>query len=104
MTENLKVVLSKFRCLNNKLPIEIGTRTNVPREQRMCNLCEAGLIGDEFHYLFDCSQLLKFRKQYIKPYYIERPSTLKMNELMNLKNDDELLNLSLFVRIIMNML
>ena len=42
LPDNLKVVLSKFRCRNNKLPIEIGTRTNVPMEQRVCNLCEAG--------------------------------------------------------------
>ena len=31
--DNLRVVLTKFRCRNNKMPVEIGVRNNVQRIQ-----------------------------------------------------------------------
>ena len=57
LPDNLRVVLIKFRCRYNKMPVEIGVRDNVPREQRICNLCDTRDIGDEFHYLFICKHL-----------------------------------------------
>ena len=50
LPDNLRVVLTKFRGRNNKMPVEIVIRDNVPREQRIGNLCATGDIGDEFHY------------------------------------------------------
>ena len=35
--DNLRVVLTKFRCRNNTMPVEIGVRDNVPRKQRIQN-------------------------------------------------------------------
>ena len=35
LSDNLRVVLTKYRCRNNKMPVEIGVRDNVPREQRI---------------------------------------------------------------------
>ena len=32
-------VLTKFRCCNLKLPIETGRWENIPRENRLCQLC-----------------------------------------------------------------
>ena len=34
LPDNLRVALTKFRCRNNKMPVEIGVRDNVPRQQR----------------------------------------------------------------------
>ena len=40
----------------HKFPIGQGRYKNIPREQRICNLCCNNLVGDEFHYLFVCNE------------------------------------------------
>ena len=50
-----RIVFTKFRCRNSKLPIETGSHNNVPRELRICLKCNSNTIRDEFHYLFVCS-------------------------------------------------
>ena len=58
-----RIVFTKFRCRNHKLPIETGSHNNVPRELRICLKCNSNNIGDELHYLFVCSF---FRRQRLK--------------------------------------
>ena len=94
------VTLSRFRTLNNKLPIETGRWQNVPRENRKCNLCNSGDIGDEFHYIFTCSSLMDSRRQFLKAYYTNRPNILKFKSLMNSSNPLILNNLCKFIRIV----
>ena len=36
----------------------------VPRMQRYCTLCQAGVIGDEQHLVFECQQLQHIRNKY----------------------------------------
>lgn len=40
-----------FRTSNAKLPIERGRWYDIPRENRLCTICNCIEIGDEFHYL-----------------------------------------------------
>lgn len=35
---------------------------NNPLNEGLCLLCNKGLIGDEFHYIFECSVLEEIRK------------------------------------------
>ena len=59
-----KVVITQIRLSTHKFPIESGRYKNIPREQRICNLCCNNLVGDEFHYLFICNEfLLRQRRQ-----------------------------------------
>jgi hypothetical protein len=51
-----RIMISKFRCCNYKLPIETGICSNTPREERICHLCNVGL-GTEFHFLFECASV-----------------------------------------------
>ena len=44
-----RVLISKFRCRNIKIPIKTSTYMPV---SNLCNLCNNKLIGDEYHYLF----------------------------------------------------
>ena len=53
----LRKLLCKFRLGNSKLPIGRGRYYNVPREQRYCELCDHNIIGDEFHFIFECTVL-----------------------------------------------
>ena len=104
LPDNLMVVLTKFCCRNDNIPVEIGARDNVPRQQRACNLCDTGNIGDEFHYLFICKHVISHRNKYFKPFYLKHFSTIKMHEVVNANNIDVLTNLALFTKIIMNIL
>ena len=104
LPDNLRVVLTKFRCRNNKMPVEIGVRDNVPREQRICKLCDTGDIGDEFHYLFICKHFISHIKKYIQPFYLKHISTIKMHAIMNVNNINVLTKLALFTKIVMNIL
>ena len=52
----LENALHKLDCLAHKFPIEQGRYKNIPREQRICNLCCNNRVGDEFHYLFICNE------------------------------------------------
>ena len=48
---------TQIRLSAHEFPIEKGRYKNIPREQRICNLCCNNLVGDEFHYLFICNEL-----------------------------------------------
>ena len=60
------ITLAKFRTTNNRLPIEKGRWDNIERNQRFCPLCNCYLIGDEFHYLFQCEFFKDSRQTYFK--------------------------------------
>jgi hypothetical protein len=51
-------LLCKFRTGNTRLPMETGRWRYIPRENRLCNLCNGNEIRDEFHYLFNCTDII----------------------------------------------
>ena len=94
-------ILCKFRCANHKLPIVSGRYNQIPRNERFCTHCNEGKIGDEFHYLFQCSRFHEQRKKYLKRYYWKNPNTLKMDQLFNCEKKTILFNLTKFCSYIM---
>jgi hypothetical protein len=53
---------------NHKLPIEKGRWSNIPRENRYCELCQKKQIADEYHYIFECTNLSEKRTYNIYKY------------------------------------
>jgi hypothetical protein len=47
LPSHLGLVLLRFRCMNHKLPTESGKFCNIPREFKVCNLCNTSSLGDE---------------------------------------------------------
>jgi len=45
----------KFRLSNHRLPIQQRRSLGIPRDERICTVCDSGEVGDEFHYLLNCS-------------------------------------------------
>ena len=90
--------ISKLRCCNVKIPVELGRWYNIPKEERTCNLSLTA-IGNEYHYLFECSSLLvkNIRNQHIPEFHVKYPSEAKMKGLLSLTNINELKNVSLFI-------
>ena len=62
---NLRQSLIRFRTSNHKLPIETGRYLNILRENRLCTLCLANDIGDEYHYMFICEFFKDVRERFV---------------------------------------
>jgi hypothetical protein len=103
VTENLRIPFTRFRLLNNKLPVTKLRYEGVPRSERLCTLCNSNKIGDEFHYVLECPYFVNNRKIYLKKYYNKDPNTFKLNDLFNCTGKN-LISICQFTRIIMRSL
>ena len=54
-------IIAKFRVSDHILEIETGRYKNIPRENRLCKICNE--IDDERHFFLSCKQNLALRKQ-----------------------------------------
>jgi hypothetical protein len=55
------------------LPIEMGRFFSIDRSERICDLCNKEELGDEFHYLFNCTFFKDERKKIIPEYLYNVP-------------------------------
>ena len=53
----------------------------ISRTDRLCNLCDDRVVGDEFHYILKCKALCIERQMYIQEIYINKPSIAVMHKL-----------------------
>ncbi|KAK6183392.1 hypothetical protein SNE40_010882 [Patella caerulea] len=102
LPDNYKYTFIRYRTCNHKLPVEVGRWMSVDFEQRICPLCEINTVGDEYHYLFDCTYFIKERENYIPRYYYTRPNTFKYNKLFNSSKRSIIVKLCMFLKIILN--
>ena len=93
--------LIKFRTANHKFPVETGRYRQIPLIERKCPFC-VNMVGDEYHYLLECSKFENIRNKYIDKKYHVRPSMHKYVSLIQSKNREELQNLCVFINIAMN--
>ena len=59
----LRIHVTKFRCRNSKLAIEIGSYNGIVRHERYC---EMRVLGDKFHALFICPAFAQLRKNILE--------------------------------------
>ena len=83
LNDKERYIFCKFRTANHRLIIETGRWSGVSKENRVCSLCNQGLIGDEYHYLLECQSFNEERRQYLENKYHIYLSAVKFNELMN---------------------
>ncbi|KAI3382690.1 hypothetical protein SNEBB_010922 [Seison nebaliae] len=97
-----RISIAKFRSNGYKLPIIVGRYQALDRNDRICNKCDSGLIGDEYHTLLICTNtnLVEARARYVKPYYYVNPSIVKYRQLMSNKNSNILNKLACFFKIV----
>ena len=98
LPKSLAFYLCKFRTMNHNMPIEKGRYLGIERNHRLCHLCNSYLLGDEYHYLFECTHFSADRRKYIQRYYFTHPNTYKLQELMNNKDISILTKLAIFVK------
>ena len=58
----ISLPLLKLRTSNTRLPVEVGRWDHVPYLERKCLMCNSGVVGDEYHYIFKCDCLSEYRK------------------------------------------
>jgi hypothetical protein len=54
----------RFRMGLHDLPVATGRLRNIPRAQRVCDICEQQVVGDEHHFVYGCPTLEPVRAQY----------------------------------------
>ena len=69
--------LLRFRMGCHRLPRDEGSwaRPEVPRRDRVCQLCGGCALGDDRHLVFECPELLCFREQW--SHLFEAPQTMQ---------------------------
>ena len=75
--------MCKLKCVNHYMPIVAGRYSNIPIDERICQICQTNEIGDEFHYLFNCTFFSSQRPRQLKEYYYTQPNMYKMTQLFN---------------------
>lgn len=105
LQKNMRIVLARLRTLNNKLPVNVGRYNGISRQNRLCNKCDVGAVGDEYHVLFVCTDrdILRLRARYLPEYFTHTPNNFKYISLMQNTNVKVLQNLSLFFKSVFNM-
>ena len=88
----------KFRCGNHNLPIEVGRRYNVPRNQRLCTKCNLSALGDEYHFFMECPHCNNLRTKYISNEILKPVNTFHFCEIMSSNDKITLLKIGNFLK------
>ena len=60
----MRKIISKFRCSDHRLEIEVGRHKNIQIKDRVCQLCR-GNIETELHFLTECPLYTSLRLKYL---------------------------------------
>ena len=96
-----RIPLVRFRCGNSKIPVVLGRYNNQSIDDRLCNVCNCGEVGDEFHYIMKCRYFHTECINLIPTFYLRNPNVIKFDLLFSTKNKNILLRLSKFISIIL---
>ena len=84
-------LISKLRVSDHNLEVEMGRYKNVPRDQRLCKLCNK--IDDEYHFLLYCKlnstlrDCLFLKINNLNPDFTNYQPLLKLKQLLNPKSE-----------------
>ena len=101
LEEEVTVILE----LSDRLPIQQRRTLGIPRDERICTVCDSGEVGDEFHYLLNCSNenVKRNRIKYVDKYYTHHPNVPKFCSLMNMTSKYKNIKLAKFISCILQL-
>ena len=75
-----------YSLLFFRLPLQHRRLLGIPRNERIFTICDCGEVGDEFHYLLNCSNesVQRNRTKYVDKYYTYHSNVPKFCSLMNM--------------------
>ena len=94
------IQLCRFRCSNHNLPIETGRHRRIPREERLCQLCNFGVLGDERHAILECPAFNTLRAKLLPLHFSTIPDVISLKVLLTTKHVQLLSNLSALCTVI----
>ena len=59
-------IISKIVGSSHKLEVEIGRHRDIPREERLCKLCDLNKVEDEEHFISECPAYTHIRKDFFR--------------------------------------
>ena len=98
-----RIALTRLRTSSHNLKIESGRHHNIPRNERICENCNSGLVENEYHFLLICSKFSGLRLKYIKRYYYTWPTKQTLINLMSSSSDVVINNLAKYIYYANNM-
>ena len=96
LPEHLKKVLFQFRIGTYILPVNNRKQLDVSRSERICRICDEGVIGDEIHFLFECPKLEDLRIKYMALGDIMRPNVYNFVHILQDDDPDTIYSLAKF--------
>ena len=84
-----KSAMARFRCSSHSLEIEIGRRTKVEVDDRLCKLClDNGkrCVENELHFLLICPSFKNLRLKFLPKMYYQNPCIEMLSILLSSKN------------------
>lgn len=84
--KNLRKTLTMYRLSDHDLAIEKGRhrQTWLPREERLCCLCDEGAVETELHFLTQCENYRNIREEFFPKIEIIFPEFQSMTEVQKL--------------------
>ena len=101
LPDDLSKAFCHFRILNHRMPIEWGRFLGTSRDDRICELCFHNKIGDEYHYLLECSYFSDARRVYLPRNLLARPNTDTFRRLMCSSDTQELFKIAKYCKIVL---
>lgn len=95
--DTLRKHLSAFRLVSHRLEIEIGRHNNIPREQRICKICNMQQTESEYHFLLVCPAYHDLRTKYLPRSFLSWPTLQKFDSLMKHNGNKMLSNIAKFI-------
>ena len=91
LSSTLRQRVLTFRLSNHRLPIQ--------QRRLLCISRDSGELGDEFHYLLNCSNenVKRNRTKYADKYYTHHPNVPKFCSLMNMTSISKNVKLARFI-------
>ena len=95
--KKIRYFFVNFRVGSHDLEIERGRYSNIPRQNRICTLCNSSSLEDEFHFLLNCEFYSELRMLHIPRKYFSPPTINKFNVLMSCKNETTIKSVAVFL-------
>ena len=100
--KNVRLILTKFRLSEHKLVIKISRNLKIPRDQRLCAICN--VLEGEFHFFFECKRNTNNRNilyQYFQNIYsnfLELNHEEKLTKILNPSTPEQIRTVMSFIR------
>jgi hypothetical protein len=94
--DTLRKHLTCFRMSSHRLEIEVGRFNGIPRQDRLCKLCDQTVPESEYHFMMTCPLYSDLRKIFFKQQ--SWPTKYKFYAMMSSDNKNVIINCAKFIK------